>query len=221
MARGTIFPPTVPTAHSPQPTQAQLQRHIAASLVVSTFMPDWVLRLLPQWDGNRTAVLTAAAIHGIQDPRPIRWGQASTYQPSTARTATLRFTPQEVQALRQFGVRAGMSTTASVLRTAIMVGLDLPDIHAGVAYPTREKPLTKTEWLALTNLHNVMVHPTRVQSECKLQAAYPRKERLSTHTSIGREYKAKVGSRSLGERPNSRANRPARPLHVKVRQVAD
>ena len=101
----------------------------------ATYLPRWLVRKIPR--EGRLAILREAAVAGAAtDGSKVTLGQVSVDRRGDPPVCvTLRFFPDELEILRSFGKKALLSTQASILRTAIFVGLELPGVLRGVISP--------------------------------------------------------------------------------------
>jgi len=117
---------------------------------VSTFLPYWVTDLLPEKVifskkiFKKRQLLRMAAICGTSYGEIVRVGQVSFVQPAKLWSIYFK-TPKEARLMANFGHVCFLTKAASILRTAIMIGLGLPRIKDGVMSCTRKEAFTKTE----------------------------------------------------------------------------
>lgn len=109
--------------------------------VVSTMLSNWV------WDVLKFApkeTIKAAALVGTTMGHIVKIGQVS--HEYTAKIARLSVRTTDLAfSLDQLGRECCMSSKASILRTAIMLGLGLPRIELGVMSRTRHEPMSLEE----------------------------------------------------------------------------
>ena len=127
----------------------------------------WVHKLLPislkdprRGLHSRVDLVRAAIIAGTQSPLEI-----ITPQVSFVRTGAVHygfaFELQELLALREFQDRIKITSFNSILRTALMLGLQLPYTELGVMSETRSNPISYSEWM------NIFYVASRVSSRYK------------------------------------------------------
>ena len=119
---------------------------------ISCSLPKWVRDLLPKEIAfidltiPLPVFLRAVAMRGTLQEEEVLVGQVSFFEPKTARPVILHLHQvEEAKRLADFGKALFMTEPASILRTAIMIGLSLPRIKLGVISPTRLKPFTLRE----------------------------------------------------------------------------
>ena len=129
---------------------------------VSTMLPKWVVDLLPpaheSWqlpDGrcvSRRQFLAACAYHGCKRRREALIGQVSVLIDSME-LCCVKVDLRLARALYQLAQELYMSVPASILRTAIMLGLPLPRVEEGVMSCTRITPLTEREIIEILSTY--------------------------------------------------------------------
>lgn len=113
---------------------------------VSTMIPDWVHMLIPKhWPVEGIPLFfKAAALVGTERASVVTAGQVSHEHKATI-VAFKICGPAAAKAIALFGHECCMVSKASILRTAIMVGLNLPRVENGVMSCTRCTPFTDLE----------------------------------------------------------------------------
>ena len=120
--------------------------------LISTDIPQWVFRLVPRvhydrsrnkvWD--RTSLLREAVFAGTSRVNEMKWPQTS-YEQLGAVMVSFTFAFEEALLLEAFRKEICVTYPGSVLRTAIMLGLQLPLVADGVMSCTRKDLLTYSE----------------------------------------------------------------------------
>lgn len=114
--------------------------------VLTFALPDWLIELLPSSvPCSRSQLLKAAAVVGAaRDIDAVRFGQVSVASPR--RSCSLRFNePKEVWLMENLSDKLHLSEPASIARTAVMLGFQIPGVEEGVISQTRFKPITYNE----------------------------------------------------------------------------
>lgn len=108
-------------------------------------LPGWVANLLPE-PPLRDKLLRAAAIRGTKrDKKDILLGQGA-FETEGSIIVVLKFDSlEQLYGLLELGNWLLLTYPATILRTAIMLGLNLPHVEKGVVTCTRTEPLTKEE----------------------------------------------------------------------------
>jgi len=90
----------------------------------------WVVNLVPEkWrDLERIDLLRAAMVVGAAE-RNVKWGQVEVQSPW--RSFHIKLSPRERLLMHEFGRYMCMSNTNGIIRTAVMVGLDLTGARDG------------------------------------------------------------------------------------------
>jgi len=100
-------------------------------------MPKWIVEMLPL--KCRSRILAAAGILGSGlDGHEVKLGQIEIDRNNEGRklvTASMRFTIAEQERLVEFGRECALVKTSSIIRTAIFIGLSIPDVKEGVINP--------------------------------------------------------------------------------------
>lgn len=114
------------------------------------YLPTWLMKMLPKC--RRGRIIEAAMIRGMcVDGRDVEWPMTSSGDPLDRRLmremevwdcatkygtfTEMHLHPTEVLALRAFGSEMNMNTSCSltsVVRTAVMIGLDIPGARWGI-----------------------------------------------------------------------------------------
>lgn len=117
------------------------------------FLPKWVIDLLPangiHFVGENISLkelLWAAALLGSQHGKACLLGQVSVDEIAIGDQITVCFrTFAEADLMNTFADNAHLVLPASILRTAIMIGLQLPHAKEGVISCTRTTPFSAAE----------------------------------------------------------------------------
>ncbi len=109
---------------------------------VGTMVPNWVTDILPH-DGRDSQIIKAACLVGTGLSDRVLIGQVS-HMRATAVAFKIQ-TPKAAYALSDFARVCCLTVRASILRTAIMIGLELPRVGEGVMSCTRTEKLTEKE----------------------------------------------------------------------------
>jgi hypothetical protein len=125
-------------------------------------LPIWAIEAIPAFpDGVRSyrmKVFIAAAVLGATvDGRRVKLGQVSSGSDRGSRSYPLVFHPYELVFLREFGNEARLSRLSSIVRTAFLVGLQVPGCYDGVMTPPWQWAGTgKTfDWLYIKSMLTV------------------------------------------------------------------
>ena len=114
---------------------------------MTTNLPRWLVRALPK--RGRWHILRAAALVGINtDGTKVMLGQLIVDDVQTAMAISIRFTSSQYHRLERWGRDACMVSKAAILRTAIFIGLGLPDGRTGNCVKPEGWPqrLRKSVW---------------------------------------------------------------------------
>ena len=120
---------------------------------VTCSLARWVYDLLPK-DGvpfvenlcPLPVFLKRVALLGTLRSMEVRLGQVSIYEPQDTKPVIICFEGRlEATAMHNFGKICYLNVPAAILRTAIMMGLELPLVELGVMSPTRSAPFTLKE----------------------------------------------------------------------------
>jgi len=120
---------------------------------ITCSLAKWVVDLLPTHFASETGrvyskrqILAVAAICGTVMAEKVQLGQVSFYNKPKAEVWSVHFhTLREAKLLEKFGEECYLTKPASILRTAIMMGLRLPRVELGVMSQTRVEVLTTEE----------------------------------------------------------------------------
>ncbi len=121
----------------------------ARLLKVHTTLPAWVMDSLPR--RRRFVILRAAAIVGMRTRNAqdvVRLAQLGVYRTSTAMPSSvpIRLTSKQYRELHMFGNRVCATEVGDILRTAIMLGLDMPEGRLGIVVPVERPKIRPMRW---------------------------------------------------------------------------
>ncbi len=115
---------------------------------ISTMLSKWVIDLLPVNAERRRVLVKAAALIGTTLGHKVELGQVSHMASSSIVAFPIKHL-KTAEAFAEFGRESCMTSKASILRTAIMLGLNLPRAEFGVMSQTRDTPFSGSEVLTI------------------------------------------------------------------------